>query len=128
MPGGGTKSRGSGVLAGFGLAYLPEDQMRQRLAAGRLIRVLDDWCAPFSGDPLYYPSRRQATSAFASLVDVICYRRECVLGPKRRRRGAAACFTVQSTTTFPGPTVCNSSARPSAVRARSRGATRTSPS
>ena len=46
------------VLAGFGLAYLPEDQVKTQLADGRLIRVLADWCAPFPGYHLYYPSRR----------------------------------------------------------------------
>jgi DNA-binding transcriptional LysR family regulator len=62
------------VLAGFGLAYLPEDQVRMHLAEGRLIRVLEDWCPPFSGYHLYYPSRRQATPAFALLVDALRYR------------------------------------------------------
>ena len=62
------------VLAGFGLAYLPEDQVAQFIADGRLIRVLDDWCAPFSGYHLYYPSRRQQPPAFALLVDTLRYR------------------------------------------------------
>jgi len=62
------------VLAGLGLAYLPEDQVQAHLADGRLIRVLDDWCPPFSGYHLYYPSRRQQTPAFALLVDALRYR------------------------------------------------------
>jgi DNA-binding transcriptional LysR family regulator len=62
------------ALAGFGLAYLPEDQVQTHLADGRLIRVLADWCPPFSGYHLYYPSRRQATPAFALLVDALRYR------------------------------------------------------
>jgi DNA-binding transcriptional LysR family regulator len=62
------------ALAGFGLAYLPEDQVQTHLADGRLIRVLADWCPPFSGCHLYYPSRRQPTSAFALLVDALRYR------------------------------------------------------
>jgi len=62
------------VLGGFGLAYLPEDQVRPYLDDGRLIRVLEDWCQPFSGYHLYYPSRRQATPAFALLVDALRYR------------------------------------------------------
>src|SRR5712664_1562549 len=53
------------VLAGLGLAYLPEDQVQAHLADGRLIRVLADWCPPFSGYHLYYPSRRQPAPAFA---------------------------------------------------------------
>ena len=62
------------ALAGFGLAYLPEDQVRTHLAEGRLIRVLDDWCPRFSGYHLYYPSRRQPTPAFALFVDALRYR------------------------------------------------------
>ncbi len=64
----------SAVLAGFGLAYVPEDQAAQGIAEGRLIRALDDWCAPFSGYHLYYPSRRQQPPAFALLVDALRYR------------------------------------------------------
>src|SRR5690242_4879365 len=52
------------ALAGFGLAYLPEDQVRMQLADGRLVRVLEDWCPPFPGYHLCYPSRRQHTPAF----------------------------------------------------------------
>ena len=63
------------ALAGFGLAYLPEDQVQAHLAAGRLIRVLADWCPPFPGYRLYYPSRRQPTPAFALLVEALRWRR-----------------------------------------------------
>ena len=62
------------ALAGLGLAYLPEDQVQVYLADGRLIRVLEDWCPPFSGYHLYYPSRRQPTPAFALLADALRYR------------------------------------------------------
>lgn len=62
------------VLAGLGLAYLPEDQILTHVADGRLIRVLEDWCPPFSGYHLYYPSRRQPTAAFALLVDTLRFR------------------------------------------------------
>jgi DNA-binding transcriptional LysR family regulator len=62
------------ALSGVGLAYLPEDQVIRPVADGRLIRVLDDWCAPFAGYHLYYPSRRQQTPAFAVLVDALRYR------------------------------------------------------
>lgn len=62
------------VLAGLGLAYLPEDQVTTYLADGRLVRVLADWCPPFPGYHLYYPSRRQATPAFSLLVDALRYR------------------------------------------------------
>jgi len=62
------------ALAGFGLAYLPEDQVQGHLAEGRLVRVLADWCPPFPGYHLYYPSRRQPTPAFALLVEALRYR------------------------------------------------------
>jgi DNA-binding transcriptional LysR family regulator len=62
------------VLAGHGLAYLPEDQVKPYVANGRLVRVLDDWCATFSGYHLYYPSRRQPAPAFTVLVDALRYR------------------------------------------------------
>jgi DNA-binding transcriptional LysR family regulator len=62
------------ALAGFGLAYLPEDVVLPHIAAGRLLQVLDNWCPPFSGYHLYYPSRRQPTPAFALLVDALRYR------------------------------------------------------
>ncbi|MER9232257.1 LysR family transcriptional regulator [Mesorhizobium sp. M0622] len=67
--------RMNAVLAGLGLAYLPEDQIRTQLADGRLVRVLADWCPPFPGYHLYYPSRRQPSAAFALLVDALRYRR-----------------------------------------------------
>src|SRR5579863_6490085 len=60
--------------AGFGLAYLTEEQVRDDLKSGRLVRVLADWCPPFSGYHLYYPSRRQPTQAFSLLVDALRYR------------------------------------------------------
>ena len=62
------------VMAGLGLAYLPEDQVQAYLAEGRLVRVLADWCPPFPGYHLYYPSRRQPTPAFALLVEALRYR------------------------------------------------------
>jgi DNA-binding transcriptional LysR family regulator len=66
-----TALRLNAVLAGFGLAYLPEDRVQPLLAEGKLIRALEDWCAPFPGYHLYYPSRRQPTPAFALLVDAL---------------------------------------------------------
>jgi DNA-binding transcriptional LysR family regulator len=64
----------SAVLAGFGLAYLPEGEVQAYLADRRLIRVLADWCPPFSGYHLYYPSRRHPPPAFASFVDALRYK------------------------------------------------------
>jgi DNA-binding transcriptional LysR family regulator len=62
------------ALAGFGLAHVPEDLARPHLARGRLQRVLKDWCPPWSGYHLYYPSRRQPSAAFALLVDALRHR------------------------------------------------------
>ncbi len=62
------------AVGGVGLAYLPEDVVQPHLSGGRLIRVLDDWCPPFSGYRLYYPSRRQPSPAFAVVVDALRHR------------------------------------------------------
>ncbi|MDC9833488.1 LysR family transcriptional regulator [Rhizobium binxianense] len=62
------------VLAGLGLAYMPENLVEAHLADGRLVRVLEDWCPPFSGYHLYYPSRRHTSPAFALVVDALRYR------------------------------------------------------
>jgi DNA-binding transcriptional LysR family regulator len=63
------------ALAGLGLAYLPEGLTEPHLAKGRLRRVLADWCQPYSGFHLYYPSRRQPSAAFALLVEALRYGR-----------------------------------------------------
>jgi DNA-binding transcriptional LysR family regulator len=65
----------SAVLAGAGLAYLPGDYVQDYIKDGRLVRVLADWCPPFPGYHLYYPSRRQASPAFSLLVDTLRYQR-----------------------------------------------------
>src|SRR3954451_9760776 len=62
-------------LKGLGLAYLTEGHVQPYLASGRLVRVLSEWCPPFSGYHLYYPSRRQPSPAFSVLVDALRYRR-----------------------------------------------------
>jgi DNA-binding transcriptional LysR family regulator len=62
------------TMGGFGLAYLPEQQVQTQLESGALVRVLANWCPPFTGYHLFYPSRRQQTPAFAVLVDALRYR------------------------------------------------------
>jgi DNA-binding transcriptional LysR family regulator len=62
------------ALAGFGLAYVPEELAEPHVAKGHLRRVLDDWCPPFAGFHLYYPSRRQKSAAFALVVEALRYR------------------------------------------------------
>lgn len=63
------------ALAGVGLAYVPEGMVLSHIAKNRLKRVLEDWCPPYSGYHLYYPSRRQPSAAFALIVDALRYRR-----------------------------------------------------
>jgi DNA-binding transcriptional LysR family regulator len=62
------------ALAGLGLAYVPEGLAQPHLAKGRLKRVLADWCLPYSGYHLFYPSRRQSSAAFSLLVETLRYR------------------------------------------------------
>ncbi|MCW2478010.1 LysR family transcriptional regulator [Candidatus Symbiopectobacterium sp. NZEC135] len=58
---------------GFGLACVPEDAVCQELKAGTLTRVLEEWCAPFPGYYLYYPTRKQHPTAFALFIDAMRY-------------------------------------------------------
>ena len=62
------------ALAGLGLAYMPEDMVQAHIAEGRLRRVLEDWCEPYAGYHLYYPSRRKSSQAFSLLVEALRYR------------------------------------------------------
>ncbi|MGT2455310.1 LysR family transcriptional regulator [Cupriavidus basilensis] len=59
------------ALAGLGIAFLPEEEFAPHLQEGGLVRVLEDWCAPFSGYYLYYPSRRQPSPAFSLVVNAL---------------------------------------------------------
>jgi DNA-binding transcriptional LysR family regulator len=63
-----------GALDGIGLAYVPLDIAAPHLAEGRLVEALADWCPYFQGYHLFYPNRRQASPAFAALVDALRYR------------------------------------------------------
>lgn len=62
------------AVAGFGLAYVPEDLAQPHLAKGRIVQILQQWCEPWSGYHLYYPSRRQSSTAFSLLVDALRHR------------------------------------------------------
>jgi len=62
------------ALEGLGIAFLPEEEFRPHIEEGRLMRVLEDWCAPFDGYYLYYPSRKQPSPAFALVADALRYR------------------------------------------------------
>lgn len=67
-------SRIDAALSGMGVAYMPEDSVRSHIEQGNLMQVLNDWCEPFPGYYLYYPSRKQYTSAFARLIEAVRYR------------------------------------------------------
>jgi DNA-binding transcriptional LysR family regulator len=59
------------ALAGLGLAYIPQEMVEPHLSKGRLKRVLADWCQPYSGYHLFYPSRRQSSAAFSLVVEAL---------------------------------------------------------
>jgi DNA-binding transcriptional LysR family regulator len=59
------------ALAGLGIAFLLEDECVSHVSNGQLLLILDDWCQPFSGYHLYYPSRRQISPAFRLVIDAL---------------------------------------------------------
>lgn len=59
------------ALGGLGIAFLPEDEFAPNIEQGRLVRVLENWCPPFPGYHLYYPSRRQPSPAFSLVVKAL---------------------------------------------------------
>ena len=62
------------ALQGYGIAYLPEEQIKPYVAEGQLIQLLEPWCPTFPGYHLYFPSRRQSSPAFSLVVDTLRYR------------------------------------------------------
>jgi DNA-binding transcriptional LysR family regulator len=70
----GTAQLLNGALAGLGLAYVPEGMVETHIAKRRLKRVLADWCPPYSGYHLFYPSRRQSSAAFSVVVEALRHR------------------------------------------------------
>jgi len=59
------------ALAGLGIAFLPEEEFAPHIAEGRLVRVLEEWCHPFPGYYLYYPSRKQPSPAFKLVLEAL---------------------------------------------------------
>ncbi|MGE4405053.1 LysR family transcriptional regulator [Pseudomonas sp.] len=59
------------ALEGLGIAFLPEEEFAPHIEEGRLVRVLEDWCAPFEGYYLYYPSRKQPSPAFSLVAEAL---------------------------------------------------------
>jgi DNA-binding transcriptional LysR family regulator len=70
---------GAAVRAGAGLGYMLEHDVADEIADGRLVQVLDGWCAPFPGCHLYYPSR-QVPPTLRALIDALRWTAD---GPKR---------------------------------------------
>lgn len=64
----------SAAIEGFGLAYLPDDLVQDHITKNRLVRVLEDWCEPFPGYHLYYPSSRQHAPAFLIVLNALRHR------------------------------------------------------
>jgi DNA-binding transcriptional LysR family regulator len=60
-----------GALDGAGLAWVTEDRISEHLESGALIRVLEDWCPPFPGFFLYYPTRKQQPAALTALITIL---------------------------------------------------------
>lgn len=59
------------AIDGIGLAFMSEEHAAPYLKDGSLLRVLEDWCQPFPGFFLYYPSRRQQPAALSALIDTL---------------------------------------------------------
>jgi DNA-binding transcriptional LysR family regulator len=68
------RQRLDSALQGLGLAYMPEDVATPCIASGDLVRVLEDWCPPFTGYHLYYPSRRHSSPAFSLLAEAMRFK------------------------------------------------------
>src|SRR5258708_553790 len=59
------------AIDGIGLAFVSDERVEPQLESGELIRVLEDWCQPFPGFFLYYPSRRQQPAALSALIKTL---------------------------------------------------------
>lgn len=66
-----TQPQVDAALAGLGIALLPEDELVPHIESGRLVSVLQDWCPTFTGYHLYYPSRRQPSTAFTLVLNAL---------------------------------------------------------
>ena len=59
------------ALESLGLTFFCEEYVAPQIASGALVRVLEEWCPPFAGFFLYYPSRRQQPAALSALIDTL---------------------------------------------------------
>lgn len=57
------------AIDGAGLAFLFNRMVADDIAAGRLVALLPEWCEPYPGFFLYYPSRRQLSPALRAFID-----------------------------------------------------------
>jgi len=81
-----TNHMADAAVLGVGIAYLPEDEFAPHIEAGRLVRVLEEWCPSFSGYHLYYPTRRQPSPAFSLVVDALRLERHATAQKPAARR------------------------------------------
>lgn len=56
------------VTSGVGIGYFMETDIREDIAAGRLVRILEDWTPPLSPLCLYYSNRRNSSAAFQAFI------------------------------------------------------------
>lgn len=68
------RQRIDAAVVGLGLAYVPDDTVKEAIARGELVKVLEEWCTPFPGYYLYYPSRKQHTTAFSLFIEALRYK------------------------------------------------------
>ena len=59
------------AIDGLGLTFSFQEYLAPQIPSGALVRVLDDWCPPFPGYFLYYPSRRQQSVALSALIETL---------------------------------------------------------
>lgn len=71
--------------AGLGLAIVYQDQVREEIARGELVAVLEKFCEPFPGYYLFYPNRRHASPALRALIDYLRESRKPARSRKRPR-------------------------------------------
>ncbi|WP_408380582.1 LysR family transcriptional regulator [Paraburkholderia megapolitana] len=69
------------AVDGLGVAYVLEHEAAAWIESGRLVRLLEEWTPPFPGFFLYYPSRKQVSSALAALLTLLRERHNASLKP-----------------------------------------------
>jgi DNA-binding transcriptional LysR family regulator len=75
------------AMGGLGIAYILEDELAPHIKAGKLVRVLEDWCPFFPGYYLYYPDRRHPSPAFSLVLDALRMSLQSTRSPAGSRQG-----------------------------------------